>query len=391
MAIENSLYYICYKPDPSMTEEKLRENIIFSLNNQGFSVNGHVEPSVFSKDSFRNLHQHSRAEQFLLQKKFISSSFDTVEKYLLNGREIIPENIDLELREVIPGSIEHVLYRWWNLVWWSIPYQRAYGRQMRFIIWDKGHNAPFGLIGLQSPVLKMAVRDKHLKIPKDELDIWINKSMQAKRLGELPPYNQLLGGKMVALALTSNEIREVYKKKYTGIETRLEKRILDSELLFITTTSAFGKSSIYNRLKFKDQVVAQSLGFTKGSGTFHINEQIYFDIKIYLNGKGINTNTSFGSGPSRKIMLLDTAFSLLKLPEYQYHNIQREYFIFPLVKNLQTVISNKVEPEYLTHSLMELSEYWKKRWCLPRSKRFNDWSNFDAKQFIDECQLKFHE
>src|SRR5690606_17672524 len=153
--------------------------------------------------------------------------------------------------------------RWWNLLWWSVPYQKAYGRQMRFLLWDKIHNAPFGLIGLQSPVLKMAVRDNYLQIPKETLDVWINKSMQAQRLGALPPYNQLLGSKMVALSLTSNEIRRAYKKKYKNVKTLLEKRLIEPDLLFITTTSAYGRSSIYNRLKYKNELVAESLGFTK--------------------------------------------------------------------------------------------------------------------------------
>ena len=36
--------------------------------------------------------------------------------------------------------------------------------------------------------------------------------MQAQRLGALPPYNELIGGKMVALSLTSNELRGEYRK-----------------------------------------------------------------------------------------------------------------------------------------------------------------------------------
>lgn len=40
--------------------------------------------------------------------------------------------------------------------------------------------------------------------------------MNAQRVGALPPYNELIGGKIVALAMTSNEIREKYKQKYKG-------------------------------------------------------------------------------------------------------------------------------------------------------------------------------
>jgi hypothetical protein len=54
---------------------------------------------------------------------------------------------------------------------------------MRFIIWDKTHDAPFGLISLQSPILKQAVRDRNLGIPNEELDYWVNRSMYAQRVG----------------------------------------------------------------------------------------------------------------------------------------------------------------------------------------------------------------
>ena len=367
-----------------MIDDILRNNIINSLNHQGFLVNGHVEPMEFNKETFRSIHQFSKDEQLGLQKKFIKSAFPVISKYLRNGSDINPAEIKLELREIIPGSLEHTIYRWWNLIWWSIPYQRAYGRQMRFLLWDKTHDSPFGILGLQSPVLKMAVRDNHLKIPLKDLDYWVNKSMQAQRVGALPPYNSLLGGKMTAMALASDEVRHLYGVKYQNVETRLEKRIIDSDLLFITTTSAFGRSSIYNRLKFDNTFVAKSIGFTKGSGTFHINESIYGQIKEYLKSKGVNTNTTFGNGPSRKIKLLDTAFSLLKLPDYQYHNIQREYFLFPLASNLDNVIHESAKPIFASRPLDGLVDFWKERWCKPRAARCPDWKEFSANNFLDK-------
>lgn len=172
-----------------MSAKALRNKIIDSLNIQGFAVNGHVEPSHFNKETFRKLHEFSKNEQINLQRNFIEESYETVCKYLVKGNEINPSEIKLEFRIIEDGSEEHKIFRWWNLVWWSVPYQRAYGRQMRFLLWDKTHNAPFGLIGLQSPILKMAVRDNYLKIPAESLDLWVNRSMQAQRLGAILELN----------------------------------------------------------------------------------------------------------------------------------------------------------------------------------------------------------
>ena len=365
-----------------MLVSDLRNNIINSLTKQGFSVNGFVEPLKQNKNSFRRIQTFSRYEQIKLQKNFIENGYETVKKYTINGININPSEIKLELRIVDAGTEEEIIYRWWNLIWWSVPYQKAYGRQMRFILWDVTHNAPFGLIGLQSPVLKMSVRDDYLKMPKDELDIWVNMSMQAQRLGALPPYNQLLGGKMVALSITSNELRKAYKKKYKNVKTLMENRYIEPELLFVTTTSAFGKSSIYNRLKFNGETVAKSLGFTKGSGTLHISQEIYSEIQKYLLKRGVCVSTTFGNGPSRKIKLLNKALTMLKLNEYSYHNILREFFLFPLAKNLNNVINKEVKPYYYNRKLNNLTDFWKERWCVPRSFRFDEWKKFNGKRFI---------
>jgi len=373
-----------------MTAVALKTKIIDSLKLQGFHVNGYVAPTANDKESFRKIHEFSKREQIQLQKDFIETQFSTISKYIINGKDIDPHRIELELRLAESGTEEHIIYRWWNLLWWSVPYQKAYGRQMRFLLWDKIHNAPFGLIGLQSPVLKMAVRDNYLQIPKETLDVWINKSMQAQRLGALPPYNQLLGGKMVALSLTSNEIRRAYKKKYKNVKTLLEKRLIEPDLLFITTTSAYGRSSIYNRLKYKNELVAESLGFTKGAGTFHISQELYIEIQKYLIKRGINVSTTFGNGPSKKIKLLAQAFDILGLPEYTYHNIQREFFLFPLTKNLKNVISKNVKPKYYNRKLDELTNFWKKRWCVPRSERFDTWKKYDANLFLKNQMKTFN-
>lgn len=367
-----------------MANLSLRQTIIDSLKSQGFSVNGHIQPTDFDKDALKKIHEHSRKEQLKLHEKLIISGYKTISPFLKNGSDIDPSKIELELREVVEGTIEHIIYRWWNLVWWSVPYQKSYGRQMRFLLWDKTHNAPFGLIGLQSPVLKMAVRDQHLEIPNDELDIWINKSMQAQRLGALPPYNLILGGKMVGLSVTSNEIRKAYKKKYSNTRTVMERRKIDADLLFVSTTSAFGRSSIYNRLKYNGSLVAESLGFTKGSGSFHIPQEIYVKIQKYLSKKGIDVSATFGKGPSRKLKLLNTAFKFLKLSDYQYHNVQREFFLFPLAKNLKKVIAKGIKPKYHNRKLNDLTKFWRERWAVGRAERSEDWKQFNGKLFVDE-------
>jgi hypothetical protein len=369
-----------------MNEQELREKIIEMLKEQGFKINPHIKPRGNSKTTYRKIQQKARLEQLSLHKNFLLDSIDKVKKYCRDGSKIIPEKISLELREVQSGSLEEILFKWWNLIWWSIPFQRSYGRQMRFLLWDNTHDIPFGLIYLQSPVLKMSVRDDYLGIPRDELDIWINKSMNAQRVGALPPYNELLGGKMVALSLTSNEIRSAYREKYKNYISVIKGRKIDPELLFITTTSAFGRSSLYNRLKYKDETVAICLGYTQGSGTFHFPEKLYEELLEFLRMKGVNVSRGYGYGPSRKLKLISLGLRYLGLPKFEYHGIRREVYLFPLVKNLKEVIQRKEEPIWIDRPFDQLVDYWKERWAIPRAERMIRWKEFNTFKFFKKVE-----
>jgi hypothetical protein len=145
---------------PYQSQIELRERIIEVLKKQGFKINPHVKPKGSSKTTYREIQQKARFEQLSLHKNFLE---DFMKNYCKNDSEIVPDQISLELRDVQSGSFEEVLFRWWNLIWWSIPFQRPYGRQMRFLLWDTTHDAPFGLICLQSSVLKISVRDNYLR------------------------------------------------------------------------------------------------------------------------------------------------------------------------------------------------------------------------------------
>jgi hypothetical protein len=368
-----------------INEEILRERIINVLEEQGFKVNPHVRPWESHKEAYKAVQQRSKLEQISHHKEFLKGCFEQAKIHCRDGRDITPGEIKLELREVKSDSFEEILFRWWNLIWWSIPYQRSYGRQMRFLLWDSIHDAPFGLIGLQSPILKMSVRDKALEIPKDELDIWVNKSMNAQRVGALPPYNELLGGKMVALTLASNEIRDAYKRKYESYTTIIKCRQLEPGLLFITTTSAFGKSSLYNRLKYKNEVVAECLGYTQGSGSFHISEELYKEILEFLADKGINVTRGFGHGPSRKLKLLSLGLRYLGLASFEFHGIKREFYLFPFVKNLREVIHQQQKPVWFDRPFHKLEDYWRERWAMPRAARKSEWNGFKAAEFFERA------
>ena len=145
-----------------LSKETLRDRITQSLEAQGFQTYPRLQPNGNNKYTYRLLQKQARLEKIAQHQNFLATHIEKASNYLRNGKDINPNGIELTLREVKSDSLEEKLFRWWNFIWWSMPYERSYGRQMRFILWDTTHDAPFGLIGLHSPPLRMAVRDDTL-------------------------------------------------------------------------------------------------------------------------------------------------------------------------------------------------------------------------------------
>ena len=367
-------------------EQELRDRILKWVTGSGFKVNPHLRLANHTKETYRNVQVSAKQAQIQEHHRFLSRFTNKARKYGLDGRDLDPGKIDLELRRVESNSLESDLFLWWNLMWWSMPYQSSYGRRIRYMLWDRHHNVPFGIFLLQSPLLKLRARDEYLGLTGKNIDVWVNQSMSAQRVGALPPYNELIGGKMVALAMTADEVRQYYTEKYKNRSTLIENRILEPHILFITTTGAFGKSSMYDRLKYHGEKAAISVGQTAGNGSFHIPDCIVREIYIMLKKNGVDTTLGYGHGPSRKIRLLKRGLTHLGLIGFSKHGVRREIYLFPLVQNLHDIIQQGELPSWHSRPFNDIVQFWQERWCLPRSKRTNSWCRFKAESFFDKAR-----
>lgn len=373
----------------SVFEIELKSQILEILQKQGYVINDDsFELSDSELETKRSVHFHAKAERVSKSLDFILKNKDLILRHLINGKDLNIEKIDPRIVLVKPNSKYEVFFRWWNLVWWSLPYEKAYGRQARYVVWDRYHNAPIGLIGLQSPILSWNVRDEFLGIDRTERDYWVNQSLSAQRLGSLPPYNDVLGGKLIASLLTTDKIRKDFAKKYRNKRTLLENRILPSNLLFITTTGAYGKSSVYNRLKFNGEPVAKFIGYSKGTGTFHIPNSLFEALIDYLESENVNVGRGYGNGPSRKLRLVDEAMSRLGIKNGNKHGVQRAVYLFPFVSNLQKVISREERPKWYQRSVPEVTAFWKNRWAFPRAEKNKTYLNFDKLEYMKSTMIE---
>ena len=374
------------------TTKALKFNIVKILKLQGYKV----KPNGFflkndERDTKRQAHYIAKAERMLDNESLVIDQSDFVKQFMVDGKELDVTKIDPVLVEVKPGTKWETLFRWWNLVWWSLPYEKSYGRQMRFVLWDKYHKAPMGLIGLQSPILSWSVRDNYLDIGPTDRDFWVNQSLNAQRLGALPPYNNLLGGKLVAAMMSSDYVRRKFKEKYSNIKTLMKDRSIPADLLFITTTGAYGKSCVYSRFKMNGIEMAKFLGYTNGTGSFHIPNFLYEDLIIYLKKLHYDVQRGYGNGPSRKVRLIDQALTLLGFKNGINHSIKRSVYLFPFAKNINAVINKGEKPQWNKRSQKQVADFWKQRWAIPRAEKDKRYQEFSKEKFIEQTFLELKE
>jgi len=365
--------------------DEVRSLIFSELTSLGFQLNeqGEILVSFASKEDAKRLHRPAREEFLSRNLEWIRRNFRKYGDYFANGEEIIPHKINPILVQVQEGW-QSDLFRLARF-YWSIPYSHGFGRRLRFLILDSSNGKLIGIFGLQSPPITFPVRDRLFEYPLGQKEILVNQTMDIFTLGALPPYNRLLGGKMVAMAVCANEVRKAYRLIYRGRVTEMKERVLPARLVALTTTSAFGRSSIYNRLKYKGELLAESLGLTNGYGNFHL-QRLYPLFKEYLESVGVDTKGGYGTGPKRSWQLMRLALDRLDISaDLLKHGVQREAFIFRLIDNLEEYMNGKnKKPTYKNLPFADLAAYWRERYLLPRSERVNGWHGWDKQEILKD-------
>jgi hypothetical protein len=209
--------------------------------------------------------------------------------------------------------------------------------------------------------------------------------MDAYVLGAVPPYSQLLTGKLIALAIVTNEVREAFRARYSNRKTIISGKKRQPHLALLTTTSALGRSSLYNRVKFRSRTVLKSVGFTNGWGEFHFSNGVYEDISTFSRRYCAPTakNDAWGSGFRNRRELVRKALAKLGFSaEMLNHGIKRELFVAPLAMNARRFLRGEVEdPRYFNLSFKRAVKFWRERWLIPRSERDESYRDFDREQW----------
>lgn len=325
------------------------------------------------KSYYRHAHEAARVAALEKHKSWLEKNWPKYSENFAYPWEVDPSAIEPRL-ELVEKQSQNDLFRIARLTW-SLPYSRGYGRRLDYLLWDDNNGKLMGILGLQSAPISFPARDKAFHIPYEQKIELVNQMMDGYTVGALPPYSELLAGKLLVLAAASRDVREDYERRYNGRVTIMQKKILPPSLIAVTTLSAFGRSSLYNRVSKgsdgkRNLWAALSLGPCEGWGTFHFSDQLYQEMKEFhkllwpeklLHG--------FGTGPRIRQQVITNVLGALKMPKrLTQHNIKREVFVVPHIENLQAVLSGiDQKPIFNDEPFTKLAAFWKERYCLPRS------------------------
>jgi hypothetical protein len=361
---------------------ELQEKIIKSLEQQGFIINdGKISlPEGIDKDGIRKIHQGSVNAKRKLSRKYLEKKESSLLHCFADGVEINPESIKPRLQEVTSGSWDELLFRY-ACLHWSIPVSSGYGRRLRFLVYDDSTGKLMGLFGLGDPVFSLSARDQWVGWEKEDKRRRLVDVMDAFVLGAVPPYNRLLVGKLIAMLVASNEVRDAYRRKYSDRRSLISGEIQDGRLALVTTTSALGRSSVYNRIKYNDRILFYSVGYTVGSGDFHFINDIYNEIVTFArkNCKPTAKRKEWGKGFRNRREVIRKVLSFLGLSSrLAYHQVRREVFAVPLASNAKEFLRGEDNHlNYFDQPVNLLFEWFRERWMLPRAKRDGRYRSFN--------------
>ncbi len=375
----------------STREASLKKLFRRHLRSLGFrkAADGTLLPPGTGKDVVRSIHSAQRNDRLAGSQKFIADRLPKLLKYFASGCDVVPGSITPKLQLVKSDTWEGDLFRLASLTW-SVPVSNGFGRRLRFLIWDEYNGRLIGIIAIGDPVFNLSVRDNLIGWDVKARGERLVNMMDAYVLGAVPPYNALLGGKLVACMVRSRDVYDQFAKAYgktTGIISQQQKK---ARLLAVTTSSSLGRSSVYNRLKLGGTEYFTPVGYTGGWGHFHIPDSLFRDLRDYLReiGHSYADLHCYGEGPNWRMRSTRAALEALGFKnDLLRHGIHREVFLCQFADNAFKLLrTGKGKPDLSSLlSAEDVARLAVERWMLPRSERrpeFKLWKREDIETLI---------
>jgi len=328
-------------------------------------------PAAYNKEIVKRAMAFSRNEAIERNASWLNKYIKLARANLASGKDVLISNISPRI-EFCEREDQHNLFRILRYSW-SSPSSDYIGRRIRVLIKDDGvKGSPvIGIAALGSSIIHISDRDRWIGWDTKTRSRRIVYMMDAYVIGAMPPYNYLLGGKLISYIMASNEIRDYYKKKYEQHRTIIKGREA-TDLVLIVTTSLYGeRSSQYNRLTYDNSLLFEPIGTTSGFGSLHISNDTFNSMRELSEKNGSNTSNRFGMGPNWRMRVIRSACDALNLNSdiILKHSFARGLFAVQLATNCKSFLKGETEiPLYKNIPMESLVNHWRQRWLTMRKE-----------------------
>lgn len=219
--------------------------------------------------------------------------------------------------------------------------------------------------------------------------------MEIITCGAVAPYQQILGGKLVAMLMTSPQVVSDFNTRYKGkvslIASGMAGRsvVRTPSLAALTTSSLYSVGSAqYNRVRIPGNIAGGTgevrytrVGSTDSFGTVQFSSDTTQSLAAASRLANENrrvVNNLFGEGMSPKLRSLRMGLEALGLAPDQYlrHHSPRLLYAIPLAHNTDEVLLGLTQrPEYIlpieggARTTAAIANHWRRRWMTGRLAR----------------------
>jgi hypothetical protein len=211
--------------------------------------------------------------------------------------------------------------------------------------------------------------------------------------GAVPPYSDLLGGKLVAMLAASGDLVRCYRERYAGTPSIIASSMAGrrterpANLSFLGTTSLYGvRPCQYDRAAIPCELIGGRAGErvryryldrTEGFGSSQISDRTQLELSRFLAqrvGKRSRVNNLFGEGANPRMRAIRESLGAIGLPSEAIlrHGQAKCVYGVHLTRNTRDYLLRlDPNPDYLfddaeSPHAPRIARYWFERWVRPR-------------------------